>query len=241
MVGSCLVPVLAARHQLRTLDRVDDPASPEHIVGSLLEEEPLRRAMDSVEVLVHLAAYPDEGPFEEELVPSNVVGLQRTFAAAKDAGVRRIVFASTCQAVLQHPRGRTVTLADGFAPISLYGTTKAFGEVLGRYHHDHHGIEFLAVRIGAFLDYHDRRFPRYGKHPVFRELWLGREDCQDLFVRAVEHPHIGCEAIFATSKTDLHRLDPEPARRLLGYEPRLSVSEVWGELEENPNDVGAGP
>jgi uronate dehydrogenase len=106
------------------------PGDPNTILGDIQDFDALRAAMAGVDVVVHLAATSDEAPFLEQLVPNNVVGLYNTYEAARQAGVRRIVFASTCQTMLSYPREATVDVLDPPRPSSMYGATKVFGETL---------------------------------------------------------------------------------------------------------------
>jgi UDP-glucose 4-epimerase len=75
----------------------------------------------------------------------NVDGTLAVFLAARDAGVRRIVFASSSSVY-----GETPTLPKREdmppAPISPYGVSKLVGELYGQVFHRVYGIEFVALR-----------------------------------------------------------------------------------------------
>lgn len=215
-IGPHLIGPFAEAYRLRTYDRVPAPGSPDHRTGDLQDVDALRAAMEGVEVVVHLAATSDEAPFVENLVPNNVVGLYNTFQAAQEAGVRRMVFASTCQTVLNYPTDATVEIEDPVRPCTLYGATKAFGETVGRYYHDRHGMEFVGIRIGWFKTYDDPDLP----NELASNVWLSPRDAVSLFRCAVENPQVGYAVVFGTSITKREYLSRTAAREVLGYEPQ---------------------
>lgn len=99
-VGRRVVALLAAAgKRVRALTRSESVASalPEGVegaVGDVLDGDSLRRAMDGVEAVVHLVAViREQGQLTFERV--NYEGTVGVLAAAQEAGVRRIVCAST--------------------------------------------------------------------------------------------------------------------------------------------------
>ncbi len=215
-IGPHVVGPFRECYTLRMFDRRGDASQPDLIIVELLDFDALKRAMQGIDVVLHLAATSDERPFIEELVPNNIVGLYNVFQAAHETGVRRIVFASTCQTVLKYPHDRTVEITDPVRPCSIYGATKVFGEVLGRFYHDQHGMEFVGIRIGAFgvgTPEHLRR------SAMFRHLWLSPRDAVKLFRCAIEKPGVGYAVVFGTSRTEREYLSLTAARELLGFEP----------------------
>jgi uronate dehydrogenase len=205
------------------VDRFPQADDPDCVIADLQDMQVLERAMQGIDVVVHLAATSDEAPFIENLVPNNVVGLYNMLEAARRAGVRRFVFASTVQAVSAYPREKSIAAEDPVRPSTMYGATKAFGEALGSFYHDRHGLEFIAVRIGAFQQYDS---PLLRKHVGLREIWLSPGDAVRLLHLAIERPGIGCAIVFATSKTTRERLSLASAREILGYEPGDDVADI---------------
>lgn len=222
-VGPHLVAPFRERYEeLRTFD-LHPSEEPHSFVGDLSALEPLREAMRGVDVVVHLAATSDEAPFVEELVPNNVIGLYNVLEAARLEKVRRVVFASSIQAVGNGWRAKPGPIGtdDVARPSSLYGATKVLGETMGRWFHDKHGMEFIAVRIGGFQPY-DSEFLRREKHWVFG-IWLSPRDAAALFERAIETPGIDYAIVNGTSKTEKEFLSLQSAREILGYEPQDDV------------------
>ena len=232
-IGRALVAPLAERYPLRLLDREPLEGHEDMIVADLNDEDALARAMEGIETVIHLAATPNDAPFMEKLLPDNIIGVYRVFEAAQAAGVRRMVFASTCQTVFGYDHGLTVSALDPIRPRSLYAVTKGFGEILGRRYYEVYGMEFLGVRIGAFTGYGDARLRTVDE---VRRLWLSPRDAVTFFVRAIETRDIGYAVVFATSKTDPEYLGRASAREVLGFEPQDDVVEMFGELNAETNE-----
>lgn len=228
-VGRAILPALTEQFDLRCFDKQPADDIPNLIVGDLTDPDILREAMTGIDTVIHFAAQSTEADFISALVPNNIIGLYNTFEAAKETGVRRIIFASTIQAMGRHPHGHTITENDLPRPVTLYGATKAFGETVGRWYHDHHNIECLIVRIGWYLnpeDPHDLHLIRTQGGAEY--IWLSGRDAAQLFTKAVTVPRIGTDGyaiVHATSRTRYERLSFAPARELLGYEPLDNIED----------------
>src|SRR6516225_3861642 len=97
-IGQAVVTELQARGlPVRGFDRVPTPGLADAVVGDLSDATALRRAAEGVGALVHLAATPDDADFLTELLPNNIVGVYHVLEAARRAGVRRLVLASSGQ------------------------------------------------------------------------------------------------------------------------------------------------
>ena len=107
-----------------------------------------------VDTVVHLAGNPSGSANWASAKRDNIGGTQHVLRAAREAKVRRVVFASTNQVMLGY-RFETgpVTVDLPPAPLSPYGVSKFVGEELGRAFHEETDIEFLALRIGYFQRY----------------------------------------------------------------------------------------
>lgn len=140
-IGRYLVNRLAAR----TDDRItilDDcsrqglaaaPGLPDSVTflrGDILDAGLLTTALQSVEVVYHLAAVSSVGAAQEDPARAyqvNIRGVEAVLRAARVAGVRRVVFASSRE-VYGEPAELPVPETAPLAPTSVYGVTKAAGE-----------------------------------------------------------------------------------------------------------------
>ena len=120
----------------------------ELIIGTITDRPTLDRACHGADYVLHLAARTSvprsvQDPAETNRV--NVDGTLDVLLAARDAGVRRVVFASSSSVY-----GETPTLPKREdmppAPISPYGVSKLVGELYGQVFHRVYGIEFVALR-----------------------------------------------------------------------------------------------
>ena len=219
-IGPHVLPLLRERFTLRLLDKNPLDGPDESIVADLSDQSVLEKAMEGIDAVLHLAATSDEAPFLEQLVPNNVEGVYRVFEAARIMGVKRVVFASTVQTCGFNAPG-TIEVADIAHSVSMYGATKLFGEALGRFYSDRHGLEFVAVRIGWFQPYDS---PALRTSQGVHSLWLSPNDAAEIFARCLEIPGLKNEILFATSKTKEERLSRKPLKELLNYEPQDDVT-----------------
>ncbi len=127
-------------HTLRTLDIPAQPASAdyEHISGDVRDLAMVRRAVQGMEAVVHLAAIPYDVERQDALIlETNIQGTWNVLLAAHEAGVRRVVNFSSINALGQaeqgHP-GLYLPLDDAVPhhPIRNYFISKHIGEELCR-------------------------------------------------------------------------------------------------------------
>jgi hypothetical protein len=103
-IGRTLVSTLIhAGHSVRVFDRSAAPqphAAVEHITGDLADNAALHAAVDGVDAVIHLAAltYPAAAP-AQQIIAVNVAGTFNVYAAAAEAGVKRVVSASSINAL----------------------------------------------------------------------------------------------------------------------------------------------
>jgi nucleoside-diphosphate-sugar epimerase len=236
-IGQAVVAELTSRgHRVRGFDRVLTPGAAEAVVADLADAEAVGRAAEGVEAVVHLAATPDDDDFLTQLLPNNIVGVYHVLEAARRAGVRRVVLASSGQVVWwQRFRGPLPITADAPpTPRGWYACTKLFQEAAGCAYAEAHGLSVVAARLGWC--------PRDAAHvaELARTDWgpdvyLSPGDAGRFFACAVEAPlDLRFVVVHACSRP-LRQVvyDAGPARDLLGYEPR----DTWPEGVEVPGTV----
>lgn len=216
----------------------------------------IRPAFDGRDAVVHLAGYPATDATWEQALSSNIVGTQNVLRAASDAGVDRVVFASSNHVVGMYEADHAPDLyepgydllvdhTDPIRPDSHYGASKACGEAFGRQYVDNDGMRFFALRIGTVNE------PTYdhpygdAEHGVeagrwepgseaydeqvarMKGTWLSRRDCAQLVERCLSAAR-SFEILYGVSDNDRRWFDIERAREAVGYEPRDN-GEVWDE------------
>lgn len=118
------------------------------ILGSVTDREALSRACRGADYVLHLAARTSvpqsiENPLETDHI--NVDGTLLLLLAARDAGVRRVVFAGSC-AVYADSSTLPIREDMPLGPISPYGVSKLAGEHYGKVFHHVYGLEFVSLR-----------------------------------------------------------------------------------------------
>lgn len=222
-IGGYFAAMAPARLDLRLMVRPGESLEKggEVVEADLLDLPRLKEACEGIDTVVHLAG--DPRPFGEwaSLLPNNVVGTYNLFAAAKAAGCRRVVYASSIHAVSAHPPDAQVGPDDPVAPGDLYGVTKCFGEAMARYMAEMEGLSAIAVRIGACLP------PEWVSNPERIgnvDAWVSPRDLVQLLVRCVDDESLRFALVHALSGSRFNRLDITSARELLGYAPEDDVA-----------------
>jgi UDP-glucose 4-epimerase len=135
----------------------------------------VREACRAADCIVHLAAQTSvprsvKDPIETNLI--NVNGTLNVLVAARDAKVKRVVFASSC-AVYGIASVLPIPESTALAPISPYGLSKQVGEAYGRVFQDLHGLEFVSLRyFNVFGPRQDPGSPYSGVLSIFNAALL---------------------------------------------------------------------
>jgi nucleoside-diphosphate-sugar epimerase len=122
--------------------------APELVTGDLADEALARRAVDSVEFVLHQAAIPSVPRSVQDPVTSNRANIDATLnvlVAARDAGVKRVVYAGSSSAY-----GDTPTLPKHEEmptnPLSPYALQKLVGEQYMQMFTRLYGLETVTIR-----------------------------------------------------------------------------------------------
>lgn len=155
---------------------------------------------------------------------NNILGTFNIFRAAKDAGCRQVVFASSAQAVEGYPLDYQIRPDDAPKPKNLYGASKAFGEGIAAYFAHQEGLSALSVRIANFtsLSPGDRLSARD------MSAFLSHRDAADLLERCIRVEGVQYAVVHGVSNNRYTRLSLEETRRLLGYAPQDDAFSLLG-------------
>jgi len=139
------------------------------VEGDVRDKETVRGAMEGAELVIHEAAQAGvrasvEDP--EKTISVNVDGTLNVLVAARDAGIKKMVFASSSSLY-----GKTHYLPfdekHPTEPISPYGVSKLAGEHLCRVFHELYGMEIPMLRY--FTVYGPRVRPDLAINSFFRK------------------------------------------------------------------------
>lgn len=150
LLGGAIASALAAEHEVTVLDTVPRDGAWSSVVGDIRDADTVAKACAGMGGVVHTAALHHihlRSFTETEFVEINVTGTFNVLAAARDAGVRRVVQSSSTAVFAGHGP----LLTDDLVPTGgdLYGMTKVFDEQLGEFFGRKHALEVVSLRYGA--------------------------------------------------------------------------------------------
>jgi uronate dehydrogenase len=215
-LGRVLRPRLKVRCSLLRVSDVaamEAPGAGEEVVQVALEDRAAVLALlQGMDAVVHLGGISTEQPFDAVL-QANIVGLYNVYEAARQHGVKRIVFASSNHVTGFYRADQVVDVTMPARPDGYYGLSKAFGEDLSRFYFDRYGIETVCLRIGsAFPEPKDRRM---------LATWLSYDDLERLVLASLTTPVVGHSIVYGMSDNVRTWWDNTPARHL-GFRPQDS-------------------
>jgi nucleoside-diphosphate-sugar epimerase len=232
LIGTALHRELGDRYAWSALNRRPVAGVPTHQadIGDL---DAIRPAFDGVDVVVHLAANAQLSAPWADVLHHNVIGTYNVFEAARQAGVQRVIFASSGATVSGVQReepykalveGRysdaeaswpMLTYSSMPRPSGLYGVSKVWGEVLARHFVDTSPLSILCLRIG-YVSREDRPL-----EPAHFVTWCSQRDIVQAIQRCIEAPaELRYDIFFVTSRNKWGYRDLEHTREVLGYEPQ---------------------
>lgn len=213
-VGTFLRPLLlkaCGETYLSDLQPVKDLQPGEHFrAADLSDPTAVQAAVHGMDAIIHLGGQSVEAAWDVVL-DANIKGTYHLFEAARQAGVSRIVFASTNHVVGFYERDQVIDSNVKVRPDSRYGVSKAFGEALGALYACKHGIRVTNLRIGnvGLLPLDKRRL----------SIWIHPEDLMQLIWIGLTHEAIENEVLYGASDNARSWWDNSRAVQL-GYQPK---------------------
>ena len=209
---------------VRCLDVVtvpDERPGEEQVVADVTDLSAMLDAAQGVDAVVHLAGVVGESTWPA-ISHSNIDGTYAVLEAARQAGVPRVVLASSNHATGFTPRPAEEPLRETDAlprPDTYYGVAKVTMEALGSLYADRYGMDVVCLRIGS-------AFP---EPTTLRMLatWLSPADTVSLVEAALTAPSPGYSVVWGVSDNRRNWWDLTAARAL-GYEP-ADDAEVYAE------------
>ena len=134
----------------------------------------LQKLLTGVDFVFHLAAQAGVrtswGEGFASYVENNVLATQRLLEAAKQSGVKRVIYASS-SSVYGNAAVQPVREDSPTAPISPYGVTKLAAEHLCRLYTTEHGLPTISLRY--FTVFGPRQRPDMAFHKFIRAILTG--------------------------------------------------------------------
>jgi nucleoside-diphosphate-sugar epimerase len=232
LIGTALRRILSDKYEWSALNRRDLPGVPttQADIGDL---EAIQPAFEGVDTVVHLAAVAQVSASWDTLLSPNFTGTYNVFEAARVAGVKRVIFASSGATVAGiHGEEPFKALVEGRysdvggtwpmlthesmpRPMGLYGVSKVFGEALARQFVDTSPLSILCLRIG-WVGEEDRPVA-----PAHWVNWCSQRDIVQVIDRSIEAPaSLRYDIFFVTSNNRWGYRSLEHTRQVLGYVPQ---------------------
>ena len=251
-IGSNLVDALLARgYAVRVLDNLSTgkrenlPHDVELIVGDVADADCVRRAVQGCRAVVHLAAVASVQASVDDPIgthQSNLVGTLNLCEAMREAGVKRMLFASSAAVYGNNGEGQAIDEDTHKAPLTPYAADKLASEHYLDFYRRQHGLEPVVFRFfNIFGPRQDPSSPYSGVISIFTEraqkglpiavfgdgeqtrdfVYVG--DLVEVLVQALESPEVveGAVNVGLNQATSLNQL-LEAIGDVLGGLPEVS-------------------
>lgn len=231
LIGGAVQRRLAGPYQLTALNRREVAGVPT-VQANIGDLEAIRPAFAGQDVVVHLAAVLGDRAGWPAISRVNIDGTYNVLDAARAAGVKRVIFASSGTVVAgweqDEPYASLVSAAydrvqtpwpklthtTPVRPRGLYGASKAAGEALARSFADGGEMSVICLRIGRVVaedrPINDRDY----------SIWCSQSDVAQMVERCITAPPaVHFDIFYAVSDNRWAYRDIEHARQVLGYAP----------------------
>lgn len=229
LIGTALRQKLANRCRLRALNRrpLDGIDCHRADIGDL---DAIQPAFEGVDAVVHLAAHI--GDDWQAVQKANNAGTAHVFEAARQAGVGRVVFASSGSVLGGYSQLSPYReLLEGrydevpgiwpwldhhapLRPVGLYAASKVWGEALARHFYQEHGLSVHCLRFGR-VNPEDR--PTRARE---WSVWCSQRDAVQMIEKCLwASPEVDFDIFYVTSANKWGYRDLEHARQKVGFVP----------------------
>lgn len=232
LIGGVVRQRLAGQYELSALNRREVPGV-KSFQADIAELEAIRPAFEGQDAVIHLAARAGNNHSWEEILQANLVGTYNVFEAARQAGVKRVIYASSGSTVGGWERefpynalveGRYADVGESWPMIThesptrpggIYGSSKVWGESLARHFTDTSDLSIICLRIGL-VNEEDR--PSQVRH---FSVWCSQRDIAHMVEKCLAAPEsLRYDIFFVVSNNKWNYRDLTHAREVIGFEPQ---------------------
>ncbi|OWT57532.1 NAD-dependent epimerase/dehydratase family protein [Candidimonas nitroreducens] len=188
----------------------------------LVDAHAVHELMQGVDQVIHLGASLNVDDWDQTL-QVNIAGTYNVFDAARRAGVKRVIYASSHHAIGMYPIQEHLDDRAPLRPDSLYGLSKCFGENTARYFWDKFGLESVCLRIGS-----TRPKP---SEPRELSTWLSEPDFSLLVQACLDAPSVEFSIVYGVSDNADSWWNNTHAARL-NYAPKDKAERYRDEIQD---------
>lgn len=178
----------------------------------------LTKIFEGFDVVINLAGNSDPIASFDSLIEPNLIGTYNVLEAAKRAGIKRVVLASSVHAVRGYPLGESFEMNLMAKPLNYYGATKAFVEAMCHVYAHSYGLNCFAIRIGAYVS--DEVLKTACPTRSNFDYMISQRDFAQLIYKCIvasDSVKFGILAVTSNNKNLYMNL--EETKKLIGYEP----------------------
>ncbi|WP_186365454.1 NAD-dependent epimerase/dehydratase family protein [Salinicoccus cyprini] len=222
-IGSNVAEHLKGKYHLTLADiqneSSEDPGDDEmkRISLDITNLQDCREAFRGMDVVIHLAGDPSPEADFESVMRINIEGTYNVFRAAQEAGVERVIFASSVHTVKGYPADVQPRPDMPVRPKNLYGVSKVSGEAFAAYFAYQENLPIIALRIGAYdaVNLTDGNLSSSDMG-----IYLSPKDMNHLMEQCITTPMENpFEILNAISDNNFKGLDIQKTRECFGYQP----------------------
>ena len=232
LIGGAVRKSLEGRYELTALNRSQVQGVPT-VQADIADFDEIRPAFEGQHTVVHLAASARGGDPWERVRDPNLIGVYNVFEAARQAGVSRVIFASSgstisgweqvdpYKALVNGEYEKVpspwpmITHETPVRPAGVYGATKVWGEAVARHFVDSTDLSIICLRIGlvnaADRPTDSRQF----------SVWCSQRDISQMVEKCIKAPDdLKFDIFYALSKNKWGYRDLSHAKKVVGFEPQ---------------------
>lgn len=232
LIGGIVRNRLAGQYELSALNRGQVPGLTCY-QADIADLAAIRPAFEGQDVVIHLAAKAGGDYTWEDIHQCNIVGTYNVFEAARQAGVQRVLYASSGATISGWEReapykamveGRydevparweRLTHESPTRPSGIYGASKVWGEALARHYADTTDLSIICLRIGHVVK-EDRPLS-----PRDYAVWCSHRDIAQMIERCLAAPaDLRFDIFYAVSDNKWNYRDLSHAHQVVGFAPQ---------------------
>lgn len=194
------------------------------------EYDKLFKLCQQAHTIIHLAGHPNSREWEV-INEVNIKGTWCVFDAAINAGVQKIIYASSIHVAGYRPADNKLPADAELLPDGLYGLSKCFGELLLKYYSSRFGVSALALRICSFKP-----------EPLNKRdlsTWISHNDMSRLMLASLLWNGTGYRDVWGISNNSSMNVDTACWQEI-GYEPKDSADDFATTVSEQEWDYLGG-
>jgi nucleoside-diphosphate-sugar epimerase len=241
-LGRHVVALLRDSCRLTVLDAVPPNGDDAYVRADITDIEALRRAFAGQDAVVHLAAIPNPRTASPEVTfRTNVEGTFAVLQAAEEAGVRRVVVASSDSVVGFHynppdwkPQYLPIDEDHPLCPTEFYSLSKQVTETICRSYAERGRLEVVVIRPTHIV--FPPEYPELGARGsdlMNYHLWtyVAPEDVARGFALALAVSEVRYDCFFVSAADGLNtRPTLELVRERYGFLPEIRRPEIYERL-----------